>query len=566
MLSSSSSSSSSSLLPPLLFLLLLLLFLPRSLACQTSSFTECQQVPFVPGHNLAGEGFDVVRMRTSGASVVDVKNYMVGGAQGNCTVCRNHLLNQTQKLPVSVLDWRIKVQCRRSLSSKIFESSQSVMKEQSSSLSASWKVGLSLAGLGGFAVGGSHSKSSAFAESHGRKDKFSFTTHDVRCKYYTFRLHSRPPLSKEFEVSLKNLPSTYDHKNTSAFKQFISVYGTHFIRRVHLGGRVHSMTAIRTCQASMSKMSVHTVSNCLSVEASATIKGVKASAAAGFCKNKRKSLNSGATFSQAFSDRTTEVMGGDGDVGDILFSPDGVAGYKKWLQSLKRVPGVVSYQISPLHLLVTDNLVLKASLRDAISDHIRKSAKPLRCPSSCKIGSRNQNCACQCKGHRMVNSDCCPAEPGVARMNVTVVRAEGLWGDYFSKTDGYVKVFYGNQGATTPVIWNNNFPSWNYVIRFETVNLRHRQPIRFEVWDRDNRWNDDLLGRASLIPTMGRNINKKFGLKHGSLFVRLTAVCAPSLQGSLCEQYAASPTYQGLMGYVEEGSGSPEARSSDSVL
>lgn len=112
------------------------------------------------------------------------------------------------------------------------------------------------------------------------------------------------------------------------------------------------MTAIRTCKASMSKMSVHTISNCLSVEASATIKGIKVSAASGFCRDKSKSLKTGATFSQAFSDRTTEVLGGDGDVGDILFNPNGAAGYKKWLSSLKRVPGVVSYQISPLHLLV----------------------------------------------------------------------------------------------------------------------------------------------------------------------------------------------------------------------
>lgn len=126
-------------------------------------------------------------------------------------------------------------------------------------------------------------------------------------------------------------------------------------------------------------------------------------------------------------------------------------------------------------LQVTDNSVLKSSLREAISDYIRKSAKPLRCPASCKIGSQSRTCACQCRGHRMVTSDCCPAEPGVARLNVTVVRAEGLWGDYFSKTDGYVKVFYGNEGATTPVIWNNNFPSWNYLVRFGTVNLNQRK-------------------------------------------------------------------------------------------
>lgn len=158
-------------------------------------------------------------------------------------------------------------------------------------------------------------------------------------------------------MSLKNLPSTYDHRNTSAFKQFISVYGTHFIRRVHLGGRVNSMTAIRTCQASISGMSVHTVSNCLSVEADATIKGVTVSAASKFCRSKSKSLKTGATFRQAFSDRTTDVLGGDEGIGDILFQPNGVVAFKKWLTSLKRVPGLVSYQISPLHLLVKNDRI-----------------------------------------------------------------------------------------------------------------------------------------------------------------------------------------------------------------
>lgn len=75
----------------------------------------------------------------------------------------------------------------------------------------------------------------------------------------------------------------------------------------------------------------------------------------------------------------------------------------------------------------------------------------------------------------MVDNNCCPAETGVARMNVTVVRAEGLWGDYITKTDAYVKVSYGKQGAITPVIWNNDFPYWNYLIPFETVNLRYKQ-------------------------------------------------------------------------------------------
>lgn len=84
--------------------------------------------------------------------------------------------------------------------------------------------------------------------------------------------------------------------------------------------------------------------------------------------------------------------------------------------------------------------------------------------------------------------------------------------------------------------------------------LPHR-PVRFEVWDRDNGWNDDLLGRVSLVPTSG-HISRSFKLKHGLLVVRVSAVCAPSLQGSLCEQYAATPTYEEVMGY---GRAEPEA-------
>lgn len=82
----------------------------------------------------------------------------------------------------------------------------------------------------------------------------------------------------------------------------------------------------------------------------------------------------------------------------------------------------------------------------------------------------------------------------------------------------------------------------------------HR-PVVFEVWDRDSIWDDDLLGKVSVIPTMGRNINKKFKLKHGSVLVRLSVVCGPSLEGSLCERYIPSPTYEDVMGYVKNHQG-----------
>lgn len=543
-----------------ILLLLLLIFIPPSIGCHTGHFTECHKAPFVPGHNLVGEGFNIVKLQTTGAFVVDVQTFMVGsGHDANCTLCHNSLLNQTQKMPVSVMDWRIKVMCRRSLSSKMFESSSSVVKESTNSVSTSWKIGISIPGAG-FSVGGTHSRASTFAQDHSTKDKYSFTSHEFKCQYYNFRLHSQPPLSKEFEDTLKNLPTTVSGKDKSAYDHFISIYGTHFIRTVKLGGRVHSTTAIRTCEMAMNGLSMHTVSNCLSVEASATIKGVTISPSVSFCKDQSKKLKTGQSFSAAFSDRISEVLGGNHEVDDLLFNPGNKSGYKNWLTSLTRTPGLVSYELTSLHMLVRNNPVLKSNLRQAISDYITRNAIRQSCPSGCSVGRRDSNCACKCSGHKNVDSNCCPGEPGIATMNVTVVRGTGLWGDYFSKTDGYVKVLYGKQGSETPVIWNNDFPYWNYNVKFGTVNLKNRKHLKFEVWDRDNKWNDDKLGTASIVPTQGLNVEKRFKLKHGSLYVSVSVECGPSLKGSTCCQYTPSPNSEARLDYVGALNRDPEPR------
>lgn len=38
--------------------------------------------------------------------------------------------------------------------------------------------------VGGVAVGGSRSTTSTFATSHSRQDKFSFSSHQLKCSYY----------------------------------------------------------------------------------------------------------------------------------------------------------------------------------------------------------------------------------------------------------------------------------------------------------------------------------------------------------------------------------------------
>ena len=127
---------------------------------------------------------------------------------------------------------------------------------------------------------------------------------------------------------------------------------------------MHSTTAIRTCQVSMTGLSVQDVGNCLSVEASATIKGVKVDAQTSYCKNKGKKLQNSNSFSGSFSDRVTEVLGGDGSHSDLLFAPDKQHGYTAWLKTHNLCSMFVYRLFSITYFLPKDlfSLLIKAVL------------------------------------------------------------------------------------------------------------------------------------------------------------------------------------------------------------
>uniref|UniRef100_A0A8C2EPP4 Uncharacterized protein n=1 Tax=Cyprinus carpio TaxID=7962 RepID=A0A8C2EPP4_CYPCA len=148
---------------------------------------ECKDAPFVPGHNLAGEGFDVVTMERKGSYVINTEIWDLGN--GTCKLRKNKYMNGIkQKLPAAVVDWRTLPKCSMKVSSQIFESSEALVNDSSSALSVSWKVGIDVKAVGA-AVGSTHSREAKFAMTKSKDDKYSFTKHEVGCNFYRPATH-----------------------------------------------------------------------------------------------------------------------------------------------------------------------------------------------------------------------------------------------------------------------------------------------------------------------------------------------------------------------------------------
>lgn len=167
----------------LLYIYTVLTLCYQSSACRQGTETECEKAPFVPGYNLAGEGFDVVRLRRKGAYLINVKSRRFDNS--TCTVCKNRFQEgQVQKLPLAIVDWRPFSRCSKQLSSALYHSIDSLIKSSSSLISNNWGMDLNLDDLGKAVLGGSHSDIAKFAQSQHMMDKATFALHEITCTYY----------------------------------------------------------------------------------------------------------------------------------------------------------------------------------------------------------------------------------------------------------------------------------------------------------------------------------------------------------------------------------------------
>ncbi|XP_048885420.1 perforin-1-like isoform X2 [Brienomyrus brachyistius] len=507
---------------------------------------QCLKAKMVPGSYLAGEGFDVVTMERKGAYVIDVDHWQ-RTTDNSCTLCTNpYLNNEKQKLPLALVDWRAEFDCEKEVASSVYESSEQFVESGQSGVDISWKEGLDLISprSGSLIVGGTHSKQASKAMEISKKDKYSFIKQEFHCSYYRYRVVDSPPLQRKFVRSLELLPPLYNSVTKRDYRRLLDIYGTHFIRKVQLGGRVSSTTAVRYCQAAQNGYNETEVKDCLEVEASLSIKSVSVKAKADFCEREKKQRNIPSFHSQ-FTERITEVKGGQHMDSDSLLS-DKPEAMQKWLDSLKTMPGIITYSLHPLHFLVQKPKTKKAALKKAVEDYILEKALYKHCSRKCSGGSTPSKldpCHCVCVASKQTNCNCCPTMLGLAQVTVTVKWAQGLWGDQYDETDGFVYIALASKNTQTRVIHNNNNAIWNTEFPFGTIQLSQNTKMRLEVWDEDKmwyKWWNDKLGECTINPVRGFH-DKICPLNHGNLYYSYKVECAPGLTGEHCSDYAPSP-------------------------
>ncbi|KAI2661584.1 Perforin-1 [Labeo rohita] len=498
----------------------------RGSACRTGSQVECEKAPFVPGYNLAGEGFDVVRMRRKGAFLINVKSHM---DNGTCTVCKNRFQGgQLQKLPSAVLDWRPFSRCSKQLSSALHHSVDSLMKSSTSLINNNWEMDLSLEDIGKAIFGGSRSDIAKFAQSQNAMDKATFALHEISCTYYSYRVTDHPELSTEFSKHLQRLPTQYNEVTKPLYRRTIDTYGTHYIRQVHLGGRVRRVTAFRTCLATLKGFSETDIKNCLNIELKITLGILPANAS---LSNKCSQIlkdNMSMGFYQGFMTHKIEVLGGEKYFPDLVLNQSPLEAYSNWMMSLHDNPDVISYAIFPLHHLVDDPEV-SANLKNAITEYIEENMLSVN-------DKENQ----ECSQTPNLDHNCCPMRAGHGKLAVLVQRATGLKADLFTRTDGYVKVWYNLMYEETEVVMDNNDPEWNISYDFGSMEFGHE--LIFEVWDSDVIYND-MVGRCVVSPERGTH-SHSCKLKRGILYFTYSASCDAHLTGPRCSRY--SPKHRTL--------------------
>ncbi|XP_027872718.1 perforin-1-like [Xiphophorus couchianus] len=509
-----------------LLLLSVLLVHSSVLSCRIGTQSECDAAPFVPGYNLVGEGYDIVRLQRKGAYVIDVKTYL--SSADSCTLCSNPLQNHAyQKLPSSVVDWRAINRCTAEISSSHHTSASSLIQAYTSHDTNDWSFGLDVQNVlesGKSDVGGTRSNAYKFASQRSKEDRYTFSTHSITCSHYRFRVSSTPNLSIDFKRQSENLPSHYNSSTADEYGDLINTFGTHYFRLVILGGQLKRLTSSRSCLSSLNGLSSSEVHSCLSMGVAVGLGKTQLTGALKSCKNVLQNQDSSTNFSTGLHQHYTEVSGGDGWLGEFTISKNDSISYTKWLLSLKNTPDVVSFSLRPLYQLVPGQLQ-KAGMKTAIEQYLMNNAvKKSPQEPHCETTTPN------------LSSNCCPQQALKGTLSVTIIQGYNISGDIAGRTECFVHIWYGSTKQSTHMVKSNN-PKFNENFDFGKVDTNN--VLRVEVWDKDLFY-DQFLGDCRRNPTPGTH-HIKCSIKRGRLEFTYTLTCDPYLTGDRCERYKPSP-------------------------
>ncbi len=129
-------------------------------------------------------------MQRLGTFVIDMSNWEL--KNNTCTLCKNPFMqNKKQRLPVSVINWRATQKCKSSLSSSVYESSESLVSSSTSAVENNWKAGLGIGNMVSkmsLMLAGTNSKLAEYSMTKTKKDKFSFIKQSTSCGLLWVRL------------------------------------------------------------------------------------------------------------------------------------------------------------------------------------------------------------------------------------------------------------------------------------------------------------------------------------------------------------------------------------------
>ncbi|KAM9857510.1 perforin-1-like [Aulostomus maculatus] len=491
--------------------------------CAIETRKLCKAAPFVPGHNLVGMGYDMATLERKGVYVVDVNSFLAG--DGTCNLQTNPLQgNMLQKLPLASANWRAFTHCHLMLYNSRHSSARSLTNAYLEEELLEWQVGLDWKVIGHPDMGGSESMAFKFATERSKEDRYTFSAHWATCVHYSYRLEMNSPFTADFQRDLDALPMDYNDATKSQFRRFIKTYGTHYVRQVHLGGRLKRITATRTCLASLNNLTPEQLHFCLSVGHSVGLGFTTMTPKQQYCSSVLQNQDISESFNSGLHQHYTDVVGGTGWNGEFSINSEDSAGFRNWLETIKTNPDVVRYLIKPLcDLMPSDSK--KAAMKTAIEAYLKSKAVPDTADNvKCSVNNTN------------IDSNCCPKKASRGALTVEIIRGWKLKGDIWDTTEAYAELTYGAINRKTRVIKSNN-PRWNALYDLGKVDTQLL--LKLEVWDED--WlRDESLG--SCVNKLKRGTHTIIcEVGKGGIEMRYSLVCDPKLGGIRCNNYVPSP-------------------------